>query len=862
MFADDLVLIAEDQCRLQEMFSNLDQQYCTLQYHEKMCHVISHCARNCKNIVMFGDFNLPLIQWSNFTFPNTMPYNTFAECINENSLIQHVNFPTRGSNILDLVFTADPLLVSQVTSQDHFSFLDSVSDHTALVLCLNVRYEPATETPIEKHFDFRRANMFLLKSLIVAVNWEMLLANTTIDTNIDTMIDTFYDTFWSICEKCVPIVISSRRINKSNYPQHIVKLGSKCKRLSKCKHIKPRGILQWRTAQREYMLAIQHFVNNRECTVLQSGDSSAFYRYINQRRACKHGIAPLLDANSELAVTDHDKADILNAQFTSIFTVDDGILPQVETRTQSQLSDINLSPEVIRKFMCTLPNKFSRSPDGIPSAVLRSLSFELCTPLYYLFRQSLDTGTCPSLWKSADITPVYKKGDASLASNYRPISITPAICRLFERILADSINYHMHAHNLITDSQYGFVKGRSTELQLLNCTNIWIKSMDQKLFTDTVYIDLAKAFDTVSHTKLLHKLPCYGISGNILNWVSSFLNNRKQRVKIGNYFSVYKNVTSGVPQGSCIGPLLFILYVNDLTDYNFDRNTLVSLYADDTKISTIFSDVSERHNMQEHLNEFMRWAAKWQLQIAEHKCCVLSHGNVTQPIYYMHTVQLPNVNECLDLGVFVDSHCSFKHHISHICCKAYTSINIIFRCFDTAHVPALIIAYKSFVRPILEYCSTVWNPYIPNRHYLGLTDQIERVQRYFTRRVYYRCKLDCSHDYLQRLKFLNLESLELRRIYNDLIMVYKIVHGLININANELIHIKTSTSTISTRGHRFKLQTSQFKLDVAKNQLCNRVVCNWNTLPDSIVATDTIAHFKKALRTVHFEAALTFNRHC
>ena len=114
----------------------------------------------------------------------------------------------------------------------------------------------------------------------------------------------------------------------------------------------------------------------------------------------------------------------------------------------------------------------------------------------------------------------------------------------------------------------------------------------------------------------------------------------------------------------------------------------------------------------------------------------------------MHTVQLPNVNECRDLGVFVDSHCNFKHHISHICRKAYTSINVIFRCFDTAHVPALIIAYKSFVRPILEYCSTVWNPYIPNRHYLGLTDQIERVQRYFTRRVYYRCKLDCSHDYL------------------------------------------------------------------------------------------------------------------
>ena len=186
-------------------------------------------------------------------------------------------------------------------------------------------------------------------------------------------------------------------------------------------------------------------------------------------------------------------------------------------------------------------------------------------------------------------------------------------------------------------------------------------------------------------------------------------------------------MTSVVPQGSCIGPLLFILYVNDLTDYNFDRNTFVSLYADDTIISTIFYDVSKRHTMQEHLNEFMRWAAKWQLQIAEHKCCVLSHGNVTQPMYYMHTVQLPNVNECRDFGVFVDSHCHFKQHISHICRKAYMSINVIFRCFHTAHVSALIIAYKSFVRPILEYCSTVWNPYIPNRHYLCLTDQIETV---------------------------------------------------------------------------------------------------------------------------------------
>ena len=174
---------------------------------------------------------------------------------------------------------------------------------------------------------------------------------------------------------------------------------------------------------------------------------------------------------------------------------------------------------------------------------------------------------------------------------------------------------------------------------------------------------------------------------------------------------------------------------------------------------------------------------------------------------------------------------------------------------------ALLTAYRSFVRPTLEYCSTVWNPALSARHYLGLTDALERVQRYFTRRVYYRCKLDSNHDYLQRLVFLNLESLQLRRTHNDLIMVYKIIHGHVNINADKLLNHKSTTSAISTRGHGLKLKTCQFKLDVAKNHFSNRVVSNWNNLPEYIVTSDSIIHFKKALRTVNFESSLTFNRH-
>ena len=205
-----------------------------------------------------------------------------------------------------------------------------------------------------------------------------------------------------------------------------------------------------------------------------------------------------------------------------------------------QLSNIKLYPELVRKFMCKLPHKFSLSPDDKPSAVLKCLSYELCTPLYIIFKMSLDSGICPSLWKSADITRVYKKGYASQECNYRPNSILPAVCRLFERILADNINYHLYQNYLITDSQYGFVKGRSTELQPLNSSSWWVKAVDSKRFVDTVYIDFSKAFDTVPHPK--YKLPKYGIRGNMLQCFTSFLSDRKQRVKIGETCSGYIDV--------------------------------------------------------------------------------------------------------------------------------------------------------------------------------------------------------------------------------------------------------------------------------------------------------------------------------
>ena len=154
----------------------------------------------------------------------------------------------------------------------------------------------------------------------------------------------------------------------------------------------------------------------------------------------------------------------------------------------------------------------------------------------------------------------------------------------------------------------------------------------------------------------------------------------------------------------------------------------------------LLSSTEYRFELHEGLNDFMNWADQWQLRVAEHKCLVLSHGNCDPPSYYLKDVNLDNVDHHKDLGVIVDDHRLFKQHVSYICKNVYCSTNVLFRCFHTANTVALIRGYKSFIRPVLEYCSTVRNPYIHARHFIGMTDQLENVQRYFTRRVYYRCK--------------------------------------------------------------------------------------------------------------------------
>ena len=327
--------------------------------------------------------------------------------------------------------------------------------------------------------------------------------------------------------------------------------------------------------------------------------------------------------------------------------------------------------------------------------------------------------------------------------------------------------------------------------------------MDKNNCVDVAYLDFSKAFDTVSHSKLLCILERMNIKGNIHGWIKSFLSDRFQQVKIENALSSQMPVISGVPQGSVLGPLLYILYINDLP--NVIQHSSIYIFADDTKLSFSFPrNLPSYCNLEADLLSISKWANEMQLTLALNKCSILHLGNSNpQYDYVIDDLCLKKSNLIKDLGVTVDSKLNFSYHIVDIVKKAAIRMKCLFRAFETDDVDFLVKMFNVFIRPKLEYASVVFNP-----HFKKDSKLIESIQRQFTRRIPCVKRKNLSHQ--DRLNYLAQESLELRRRKADLIMVYKIIYGLIDIDFNQLFCFNSS----SNRSNGLKLFLPRTRLNL------------------------------------------------
>ena len=797
-------------------------------------------ALNPSHLLIVGDFNLPQIDWNlNLcNAPEAHYAQRFLSAVQDCFLFQHVNEPTRyrdgvRPSLLDLIFTNEERMV---VSLDYCPGLGK-SDHILLKCKLACYSTPCK--PKNLKWNFNRANFQELAMKLREVNWDFLSTS-----EVSSGYQQFCDILLSLLNEFIPKARSSLGRNNLYMTGQAIRLKRQkhelwsaytrsqdaidLARFKLCRN-RLRGLT--RQLRRDYE---SRLVSNIKV------NPKAFWKYTNSRTKVRPKIGDLRDSSGLLESQDQVKAVILNNFFAGTFTSEDlATIPELRRRCDSQLTDVTISSQSVEEKLLTLKPSSAAGPDDVHPRVLRELGHTLSRPLALLFRRSLDTGTLPGVWKQGLVVPIHKKGDKQNPGNYRPVSLTSVPCKVLEALIRDALMQHLVTHDLLSEHQHGFRPRRSCSTQLIETIDAWTKMLDDNTPVDAVYLDFRKAFDSVPHRRLLNKLRSYGVSGKLLSWIESFLSERTQQVTIGGCHSTMVPVTSGVPQGSVLGPLLFLIYVNDLPDV---VSCSVKLFADDAKLFSGISTDSQAADLQADLNALVQWSSSWQMAFNEDKCKVMHIGaaNRAAPLH-MGCQQLQSTQVERDLGVKIDCVLKFRQQAAAAIAKANQVLAVIRRSFALLDETTLPLLFKSLVRPHLEYGNLVWGPF--NR-----ADQraVERVQRRATRLV-----TSIRHrEYQARLHLLQLPSLYYRRRRGDMIHLYQMLHGGVDVDASVMFTLYTGRPT---RGHSLKLCKPRASCRTRETSFAVRVVNDWNGLPAAVVSAPSLNAFKNRL-DAHWEA--------
>lgn len=806
------------------------------------------------DVLIIGDFNFPHINWNLYHASNNVGgQQLFVNFVNDNGLSQFVHLPTRGGNILDLCLSTHQYFVSDIKIEPP---LCATNDHFPIYGKLSVNLQNSTD--YREIYDFAHADYNAINNYLLQVPWDALFEPFANIANVNP----YWEAFSSIVDNAVKLFVPKKRVPLSvNNKRKLF--------LSNCsKQLIIRKRLAWKTYISNGHLPIHKAkfksISNRcsksvrqdkkrsEERILSSKSNKCFYNYVKSQLHTNESIPVLSSPDGSIYTSDIDKANCLNRFFSSVYTTSDNITPNFISRVPN---NVNLDSVIFSE--CKVSNAINRlksnspgGPDGLPSTFFKGCSLSLCAPLAKLFNISMATGTVPSIWLKANVIPVFKgKGSKSNPEGYRPISLTCISCKLMERIICESIICYLTKHKLISNDQHGFLRKRSTATQLIRVVKYYVEALDSGKSVDVIFLDLRKAFDSVCHDKLLTKLQGYGFSDNLIIWISAFLGNRFARVKCGNSFSDYLPVISGVPQGSILGPILFLLYINDLSDVIQFCN--LGLFADDSKLYKVVNNDLDYNLFQSDLNNISDWLRKWQLSVNEDKCQHLHVGRANlNYTFFLNRVAINRADIVRDLGILFTSNLKWGQHISHIISQANRKLSLIFKAFINRDRSFLIKMFTVYVRPLLEYCTVVFSP--RKRSSVDIV-RIEAVQRRFTRNFN-----DLSHlSYNERLSALGLKSLERRRLEFDLCFLHKIIHNHIDVEFSSLFQFNSA----NLRGNALKLNcTSKFRTDLKKYFFSSHIVHVWNYLTNEVVLLQSTNSFKNAISSINLDKFLSTYR--
>ena len=458
--------------------------------------------------------------------------------------------------------------------------------------------------------------------------------------------------------------------------------------------------------------------------------------------------------------------------------------------------------------------------------------------LAILFNKSLKTGVVPQDWRTANISPVFKKGERYKPANYRPVSLTCICSKMLEHIVVSNLMKHFDQHNILTDCQHGFRSKRSCETQLLSLTQELHEQLENKKQIDMIVLDFSKAFDKVAHHRLLAKLDNFGVRGSLHQWIASFLLDRKQRVVVDGEASGWVKMESGVPQGTVLGPILFLAFINDLPEA---VNSRVRLFADDCVMYRPIASTHDCTLLQEDLDRLSCWEQKWCMTFNASKCSSITITRKKNKVihdYVLHDTVLERTDTATYLGVELTSKLTWATHITRMCAKANRNLGFLRRNLQIQNRHIKEMAYKGLVRPVIEYCSPVWNP-----HQQKYIDKIEMVQRRAARYTLNRNHISSVSSMLQELDW---ETTSCRRSRADLICFFKVQHKLIAVPSPSLIQRPNRQYSSSY------YQIPFCSTEAYRQSFFPRAVRLWNSLPPTVQSLDSLDAFKAAISKLRF----------
>jgi hypothetical protein len=776
----------------------------------------------------------------------------FLDIVEDHGLYQHVRKPTRGPNILDLLLTTNPDLVEKV------EVCQGMSDHNAVISVLNVKARHV-EKPPRKVYLFQKMNTCQMKTdAKVFMEDFKQKQNTTNQTDVNSNWQDLKSCINDMLDKHVPQKAVKQRWDVPWMTREVKRLIRKKRRIynmckkydtisnwTKFKKIRKTVQKCMQRAKNDYLMSLlEQNESNRANDEMNPSIGKKFWTHVKSVKRDGCGIATLCVDGVEIS-SDKGKAQALNDQYYSVFTTENlSNIPNMEGTPFPTIDELVIIKEGVQKLLHDINTRKASGPDGIPSHVLKELSEEFAPVICTIFQQSLDTGTLPEDWLSANITAIFKKGDKSKPSNYRPVSLTSVTSKLLEHIIFHHIMSHIDRYHILSHFQHGFRSGHSCESQLIITIEDLVHNLDNHYQTDLQILDFQKAFDVVPHRRLLLKLDFYGVRGNLLKFIEKWLTSRKQRVVVNGEASNPANVKSGIPQGTVLGPLMFLLYINDIADH-IDSGTKIRLFADDCLLYRIIRSPHDSDILQKDLHTLCSWAHKWQMRFNTSKCKTLRV--TTKKKTFIHTYTMDNDElECVTnypyLGVEISHNLKWNIHISSIVAKANKALWFLRRNLWRCPQKIKEQLYFALVRSILEYACAVWDPFTISN--IQSIEMIQHRAARFVTKDYSRTEGSITRI-MDKLKWPTLES---RRKQIRLTTMFKIQNQSVAITTPEYIQRQVASTT--RQYHPAKYRIMKNRTDTYKYSFWPRTISEWNSLPHQTLDISEKAGFKAAIGSI------------